>query len=124
MHCLAMTTDAVSAEYFILLSIKTIILCPYMPVTTHFHSLLFIDIVQCLIILLLIINAKMAVFKRGAGYLVEERRGWPVITASPRGQHSKSIQNFEKRYIQIRKLVCTVSYGIYCIICTVSCTKW
>ena len=31
-----------------------------------------------------------------AGYLIEERRRWPVITASPRGQCSKYIiQNFE-----------------------------
>ena len=32
-----------------------------------------------------------------AGYLVEERRRWPVITASPRGQYSKQIQNFERK---------------------------
>ena len=30
-----------------------------------------------------------------AGYLIEERREWPVITASPRGQYFKYIQNFE-----------------------------
>ena len=30
-----------------------------------------------------------------AGYLIEERRRWPVITASPRGQCSKKIQNLE-----------------------------
>ena len=30
-----------------------------------------------------------------AGYLIEERRRWSVITASPRGQYSKSIQNME-----------------------------
>ena len=35
-----------------------------------------------------IIIAEMAVFNV-AGYLIEERRRWPVITASPRGQHSK-----------------------------------
>ena len=29
--------------------------------------------------------AEMAVFNV-AGYLIEERRRWPVITASPRGQ--------------------------------------
>ena len=40
---------------------------------------------QCDII---IIIAEMAVFNV-AGYLIEERRRWPVITASPRGQHSK-----------------------------------
>ena len=33
--------------------------------------------------------AKMAVFFNVAGYLIEERRRWPVITASRRGQHSK-----------------------------------
>ena len=32
--------------------------------------------------------AKMAVFSV-AGYLIEERRRWPVITASPRRQYSK-----------------------------------
>ncbi len=36
----------------------------------------------------LIIMAEMAVFYV-AGYLIEERRRWTVITASPRGQRSK-----------------------------------
>ena len=40
------------------------------------------------LIIIIIIIAKMAVFDV-AGYLVEERRRWPVITASPRGQYSK-----------------------------------
>ena len=35
-----------------------------------------------------IIMAGMAIFYV-AGYLVDERRRWPVITASPRGQCSK-----------------------------------
>ena len=35
-----------------------------------------------------IIIAEMTVFNV-AGYLIEERRRWPVITASPRGQYSK-----------------------------------
>ena len=30
-----------------------------------------------------------------AGMLTEERRRWPIITASPRGQCSKQIQNLE-----------------------------
>ena len=30
-----------------------------------------------------------------AGYRIEERRRWPIITASPRGQCSKLIQNLE-----------------------------
>ena len=37
---------------------------------------------------IIIIMAGMAVFYV-AGYLIEERRRWPVITASPRGQRSK-----------------------------------
>ena len=37
---------------------------------------------------IIIIMAGMAAFKV-AGYLIEERRRWPVITASPRGQSSK-----------------------------------
>ena len=37
---------------------------------------------------IMIIMAGMAVFNV-AGYLIEERRRWPVITASPRGQCSK-----------------------------------
>ena len=37
---------------------------------------------------IIIIMAGMAVFNV-AGYLIEERRRWPVITASPRGQYSK-----------------------------------
>ena len=41
-----------------------------------------------IIIIIIIIIAEMAVFNV-AGYLIEERRRWPVITASPRGQHSK-----------------------------------
>ena len=40
------------------------------------------------IIIIIIIMAGMAVFNV-AGYLIEERRRWPVITASPRGQGSK-----------------------------------
>ena len=36
----------------------------------------------------IIIMARMAVFYV-AGYLIEERRRWPVITASSRGQCSK-----------------------------------
>ena len=40
------------------------------------------------IIILIIIMAGMAVFYV-AGYLIEERCKWPVITASPRGQCSK-----------------------------------
>ena len=40
------------------------------------------------IIIIIIIMAEMAVFYV-AGYLIEERRRWPVITASPRGQCSK-----------------------------------
>ena len=44
---------------------------------------------QCLNnIIIIIIIAEMAVFNM-AGYLIEERRRWPVITASPRGQYSK-----------------------------------
>ena len=44
----------------------------------------------------IIIIAGMTVFYV-AGYLIEERRRWPVITASPRGLCSKTkqIQNFE-----------------------------
>ena len=43
---------------------------------------------QLLIIGLIIIMAGMAVFFNVAGYLIEERCRWPVITASPRGQCS------------------------------------
>ena len=32
-------------------------------------------------------------YRNVAGYLIEERRRWPIITASPRGQCSK--QNSE-----------------------------
>ena len=39
-------------------------------------------------LIIIIIMAGMAVFNV-AGYLIEERRRWPVITASPRGQYSK-----------------------------------
>ena len=42
---------------------------------------------QCSLIII-IIMAGMAVFYV-AGYLIEERRIWPVITASPRGRCSK-----------------------------------
>ena len=40
-------------------------------------------------IIIIIIMAEMAGFFYVAGYLIEERRRWPVITASPRGQCSK-----------------------------------
>ena len=56
---------------------------------THVCS---ITITQCYeeqrIIIIIIIMAVMAVFNV-AGYLIEERLRWPVITASPRGQCSK-----------------------------------
>ena len=38
-----------------------------------------------IIIIIIIIIAEMTVFNV-AGYHIEERRRWPVITASPRGQ--------------------------------------
>ena len=41
-----------------------------------------------IIIIIIIIIAEMAVFNV-VGYLIEERCGWPAITASPRGQYSK-----------------------------------
>ena len=41
-----------------------------------------------IIIIIIIIMAGMAVFKV-ADHLIEERRRWPVITASLRGQCSK-----------------------------------
>ena len=44
--------------------------------------------VLCHLYVIIIIIAKMAVFNV-AGYLIEERCRWPVITASPRGQYSK-----------------------------------
>ena len=44
--------------------------------------------INLIVIIQQIIIAEMAVFNV-AGYLIEERRGWPVITASPRGQYSK-----------------------------------
>ena len=34
-------------------------------------------------------NGRNGSFFYVADYLIEERRGWPVITASPRGQCSK-----------------------------------
>ena len=52
------------------------------------------DLVTIYVSVIIIIMAGMAVFYV-AGYLIEERRRCPVITASPRGQCSKEIQNFE-----------------------------
>ena len=40
-----------------------------------------------------------------AGYLIEERRRWPVIIASPRGQCSKQIQNLEGKACSDEKTV-------------------
>ena len=54
------------------------------PFDVHFH---YIDN-AFICIIIIIIMAGMAVFNV-AGYLIEERRRWPVITASPRGQCSK-----------------------------------
>ena len=42
----------------------------------------------CMCVCVIVIMAGMAVFNV-AGYLIEERRRWPVITASPRGKCSK-----------------------------------
>ena len=42
---------------------------------------------KSLVVYIIIIMAGMAVVLRG--YLIEERRRWPIITASPRGQCSK-----------------------------------
>ena len=41
------------------------------------------------VILVIILLAGMAVFFIVAGYLIEERRIWPINNASPRGQSSK-----------------------------------
>ena len=39
-----------------------------------------------------------------AGYLIEERRRWPVITASPRGQYVlNKFRILKERHIQMRK---------------------
>ena len=48
--------------------------------------------------------AGMAVFYV-ADYLIEERRIWPVITASPRGQCSKQIQKFEGKACSDEKIL-------------------
>ena len=50
-------------------------------------SISFVYITQELETVIIII-AEMAVLNV-ASYLIEERRRWPVITASPRGQYSK-----------------------------------
>ena len=44
-------------------------------------------VVYTKLVVIIIIMAEMAVFYV-AGYLIEERRRWPVFTASPRGQCS------------------------------------
>ena len=46
--------------------------------------------------IIIIIIAEIVVFNV-AGYLIEERRRWPVITASRRGQYSKWILYFERK---------------------------
>ena len=52
------------------------------------RNMIIILLYNVLSIIIIIIIAEMAVFNV-AGYLIEERRRWPVITASPRGQYSK-----------------------------------
>ena len=52
--------------------------------------------------IIIILMAGMAVM---AGYFIEERRRWPVITASPRRQCSKSIQNLEGKACSDEKTV-------------------
>ena len=49
-----------------------------------------------MLVIIIIIIAEMAVFNV-AGYLIEERCRWPLITASQQGQYSKLIQNFERK---------------------------
>ena len=46
------------------------------------------EVTSQVLIIIIIIMAGMAVFNV-AGYLIEERRRWPVIIASTRGQCSK-----------------------------------
>ena len=46
------------------------------------------EVTSQVLIIIIIIMAGMAVFNV-AGYLIEERRRWPVVIASPRGQCSK-----------------------------------
>ena len=46
--------------------------------------------------------AGMAVFYV-AGYLIEERRRWPVITASPRGHVLNKFRILKERHVQMRK---------------------
>ena len=60
------------------------------PINESNYNMQPITIIQfaVIIIIIIIIMAGMAVFNV-AGYLIEERRRWPVITASPRGQCSK-----------------------------------
>ena len=47
-----------------------------------------LDVNRALLYAIIIIMTGMALFYV-AGYLIEERRRWPLITASPRGQCSK-----------------------------------
>ena len=54
----------------------------------HSEPLLRLRTIRITIIIIIIIIAEMTVFNV-AGYRIEERHGWPAITASPRGQHSK-----------------------------------
>ena len=63
------------------------------------HCILAIFIItECMFtcMIIIIIIAEMAVFNV-AGYLIEERRRWSLITASQQGQYSKLIQNFERK---------------------------
>ena len=61
---------------------------PSSHLSPHSHCNSCYSIICVIIIIIIIIIAEMGVFNV-AGYLKEERRRWPVITASPRGQHSK-----------------------------------
>ena len=47
-----------------------------------------------------------------AGYLIEERRRWPVITASSRGKCSKYIQNFEGKACSDEKTLPVTCSGL------------
>ena len=60
------------------------------------------------LVIVIIIIAEMAVFNV-AGYLIEGRRRWPVITASPRGRYSTSIQKFERKAHSDEKTSCLVA---------------
>ena len=80
------------------MNIKCIIILTVMQTLT----LILTETLTPICTIIIIIIAEMAVFNV-AGYLIEEQRRWPVITASPRDNIPNKFRILKERLIEMRK---------------------